>query len=328
MLKICVYGAGAIGGWLAAAMAKGGVEVSVVARGAHLAAIRANGLTLELPDERYTVKVAASDNPADLGRQDGVVVTVKAPSLPSIAGPLASLLRDDTPVAFLTNGIPWWYFIGHGGALDGRRLPRLDPNDVLLNAVGAHRVIGGIAWPASSVPEPGVVRMGGGAARGCVVGTPDGQPSAGLDALARAFAAGGLRLDIAPRIRDVIWEKLAFNLSAGPMCVLTTAPVKDTHVEEALVATSRQMMTEVTALIDAMGCHVALDQDRVVAGNRALGHRPSILQDLLAGRPMEVDALYTTPLELAEMVGVKLPTLELLVALIKVRARQAGLYGG
>jgi len=327
-MKICVYGPGAIGGWLAAAMAKGGVEVSVVARGAHLAAIRQNGLTLELPDDRYTVQVAASDNPADLGPQDGVIVTVKAPSLPSIAGQLAPLLRDDTPVAFLTNGIPWWYFMGHGGALDGRSLPRLDPNDALRHAVGAHRLIGGIAWPASSVPEPGVIKMSAGAARGCVVGAPDGQPHPGLDLLAKAFAAGKLRLDIAPQIRDVIWEKLSFNLSAGPMCVLTTAPVKDTHVEEALVATSRLVMTEVAALIAAMGRSVAIDQDRVVAGNRVLGHRPSILQDLMAGRPMEVDALYTTPLELAELVGVTLPTLELLVALIKVRARQAGLYGG
>jgi len=327
-VKICVYGPGAIGGWLAAAMAKGGVEVSVVARGAHLAAIRQNGLTLELPDDRYTVQVAASDNPADLGAQDGVIVTVKAPSLPSIAGQLAPLLRDDTPVAFLTNGIPWWYFMGHGGALDGRSLPRLDPNDALRHAVGAHRLIGGIAWPASSVPEPGVIKMSAGAARGCVVGAPDGQSHPGLDLLAKAFAAGKLRLDIAPQIRDVIWEKLSFNLSAGPMCVLTTAPVKDTHVEEALVATSRLVMTEVAALIAAMGRSVAIDQDRVVAGNRVLGHRPSILQDLMAGRPMEVDALYTTPLELAEMVGVTLPTLELLVALIKVRARQAGLYGG
>ncbi len=327
-LKICVYGPGAIGGWLAAAMAKGGIQVSVVARGAHLAAIRENGLTLELPDESYTVKVAASDNPADLGPQDGVIVTVKAPSLPSVAGAIGPLLRDDTPVAFLTNGIPWWYFMGHGGPLDNRSLPRLDPNDALRHAIGHNRLLGGIAWPASSVPAPGIIKMSAGAARGCVLGSPDGQPHPGLDLMERAFAAGNLKLTIAPQIRDIIWEKLSFNLSAGPMCVLTTSPVKDTHAEEPLVAASRQVMTEVSALIAAMGRTVAIDQDKVVAGNRVLGHRPSILQDLMAGRPMEVDALYTTPLELAEMVGVKLPTLELLVALIKVRARQAGLYEG
>jgi 2-dehydropantoate 2-reductase len=331
-VKICVYGPGAIGGWLAAAMAHGGaksgIEVSVVARGAHLKAIRENGLTLELPDDRYTVKVNASDNPAELGPQDGVIVTVKAPSLPSVAGAIGPLLREDTPVAFLTNGIPWWYFIGHGGALDGRSLPRLDPNDGLRNAIGRQRLIGGIAWPASSVPEAGVIKMSAGAARGCVIGSPDGQPHPGLDLLQKAFAAGNLKLTVAPDIRDVIWEKLSFNLSAGPMCVLTTSPVKDTHVEEALVRTSRQVMTEVSALMAAMGRNVPIDQEKVVAGNRVLGHRPSILQDLLAGRPMEVDALYSTPLELAEMVGVTLPTLETLIALIKVRARQAGLYNG
>lgn len=331
-MKICVYGPGAIGGWLAAAMAHGGaksgIEVSVVARGAHLKAIRENGLTLELPDDRYTVKVNASDNPAELGPQDGVIVTVKAPSLPSVAGAIGPLLREDTPVAFLTNGIPWWYFIGHGGALDGRSLPRLDPNDGLRNAIGRQRLIGGIAWPASSVPEAGVIKMSAGAARGCVIGSPDGQPHPGLDLLQKAFAAGNLKLTVAPDIRDVIWEKLSFNLSAGPMCVLTTSPVKDTHVEEALVRTSRQVMTEVSALMAAMGRNVPIDQEKVVAGNRVLGHRPSILQDLLAGRPMEVDALYSTPLELAEMVGVTLPTLETLIALIKVRARQAGLYNG
>jgi 2-dehydropantoate 2-reductase len=327
-VRICVYGPGAIGGWLAAAMAKGGIEVSVVARGAHLKAIRENGLTLELPDDRYTVKVAASDNPADLGPQDGVIVTVKAPSLPGVAGAIGPLLREDTPVAFLTNGIPWWYFIGHGGALDGRSLPRLDPNDGLRHAIGRQRLLGGIAWPASSVPEAGVIKMSAGAARGCVIGSPDGQPHPGLGLMEQAFAAGNLKLTVAPDIRDVIWEKLSFNLSAGPMCVLTTSPVKDTHVEESLVRTSRQVMTEVSALMAAMGRNVPIDQEKVVAGNRVLGHRPSILQDLLAGRPMEVDALYSTPLELAEMVGVTLPTLETLVGLIKVRARQAGLYNG
>lgn len=327
-MKVCVYGAGAIGGWLAACMARGGVEVSVVARGAHLAAIRAKGLTLELNGDVFTVPVAASDNPADLGPQDAVIVTVKAPSLPSVAGNIAPLLKPDTPVVFMTNGIPWWYFLGHGGALDGRKLPRLDPDDALLHAVGANRVVGGIAWPASAVPEPGLIRMVSGNTRGCVVGTPTGQETPGLAVLRTAFAQGDVALAVAPRIRDVIWEKLAFNLSAGPMCVLTQSPVRATHVEPVLIDTSRKVMAEAMALIAAMGCNVTLDVERTVATNRQLGHRPSILQDLQAGRPMEVDALYTTPLDLAAMVNVPMPTLALLAALIRVRAREAGLYQG
>ncbi|MCW3473841.1 ketopantoate reductase family protein [Limobrevibacterium gyesilva] len=326
-MRICVFGAGAIGGYLAGFLARSGADVSVVARGAHLEAIRRNGLTVEMPDESFTTRPRASDDPAALGPQDAVIVTVKAPSLPSVAGAIAPLLGPDTPVAFLTNGIPWWYFMGHGGQFDGRRLGLLDPGDALWNAVGPARVVGGIAWPASAVPAPGVVRMVGGATRGCVIGTPDGRDTPGLAALAGAYEAAGLPLTVTPRIRDVIWEKLAFNLSAGPMCVLTASPVRATHEEQACIDASRRVVAEADALIRAMGCSVNLDVERIVATNMKLGHRPSILQDLTAGRPMEVDALYTVPLELARMSGVAMPTLELLVALIKVRARAAGLYG-
>jgi 2-dehydropantoate 2-reductase len=173
-----------------------------------------------------------------------------------------------------------------------------------------------------------VVHLLSGATRGTVLGAPDGVATSGIAALADAFRAASLPVTISPRIRDVIWEKLAFNLSAGPMCVLTAAPVRATHEETALVAASRRVMAEAAALIEAMGCTAAIDEDRVVAINRTLGHRPSILQDLTAGRPMEIDALYTVPLQLAQLAGVAMPTLELLVALIKVRARAAGLYAG
>lgn len=327
-MRICVYGAGAIGGWLAGALADAGVDVSVVARGAHLAAIREHGLTVETPDRTTTTRPRASDDPAELGPQDAVVVTVKAPSLPSVASGIGALMGPQTRVAFLTNGIPWWYFQGHGGSLDDRRLPLLDPGDGLRTAVPPGQVVGGIAWPASSVPAPGVVRMISAAARGIVLGAPDGVTTPEIERLAAAFTSAGINVDVSTGIRDLIWEKLAFNLSAGPMCVLTEAPVRDTHKEPACIAASRAVMAEASALIAAMGRHVALDPDRVVATNTVLGHRPSILQDLMAGRQMEIDALYSVPLELARMQGVATPTLDLLVALIKVRARGAGLYAG
>ncbi len=317
-MRICIFGAGAIGGFIAAYMARGGVDVSVVARGAHLNAIRENGLTVEASDERFTVKVNASDNPADLGVQDGVVVTVKAPALPTVAKSMAPLLAPDTPVAFLTNGVPWWYFHGHGGKLDGHRLPLLDPDDVIWNAIGK-RTVGGIAWPASSVPEPGVIRVLNPRSRATILGGPDGVTTEGITRLASAFEAGGLPVTIEPHIRDRIWEKIAFNLSAGPMCVLTEAPVRATHVEPALIATSRRVVAEAAALITALGCHSKVDVEHMVSINMTLGHRPSILQDLMAGRPMEVDALYNVPLQLAAMTGVSMPTLELLAALIRVR---------
>ena len=325
-MRICVFGAGSVGGYLAGTLARGGADVSVVARGAHLAAIRANGLTVETPDATINVKLPASDNPAELGPQDAVIVTVKAPALPAVAATIAPLLGPDTAVAFPMNGIPWWYFHAHGGPFDGRRLPRLDPGDALWTAIGPHRAIGGIFWPACSVPAPGVVRLLTGAGRGTVFGEPDGSTTPRIEALAAAFRAADLPVTIAANIRELIWQKLAFNLSAGPMCVLTQSAVRATHEEPALIDCSRRMLAEAEAIALAMGYRLDIDAERVVATNTRLAHRPSILQDLEAGRPMEIDALYTVPLEMARLMNVATPTLDLLAAMIRLRARAAGLY--
>ncbi len=325
-MRICVFGAGSVGGYLAGFLAQGGAEVSVVARGAHLAAIRVNGLHVETPDGSVTAHLPASDDPRDLGPQDAVIVAVKAPALPLVAAAIAPLLRADTLVAFVMNGIPWWYFHRHGGPLDGRRLPRLDPDDALWSAVGPQRAIGGIFWPACSTPSPGVVRLLTGAGRGTVFGEPDGSTSPRIAALADAFRAAHLPVTVAGNIRTLIWQKLAFNLSAGPICVLTETPVAATHAEPALVACSRRMVAEADAVARAMGITLDLDMQQIVAINTHLQHRPSILQDLQAGRPMEIDALYSVPLDMARLVGVPTPTLDLLVSLIKVKARARGLY--
>jgi 2-dehydropantoate 2-reductase len=325
-MKICVFGAGSVGGYLAGYLAHGGADVSVVARGAHLAAIRANGLTVETPDRSITVRPRASENPAELGAQDAVIVTVKAPALPAVAASIAPLLRPGTPVAFVMNGIPWWYFHAHGGRFEGRRLPRLDPGDRLWRAVGPERAIGGIFWPACSVPAPGVVRLLTGAGRGTVFGEPDGNITPRIEALAAAFRAAGLPVTLAANIRELIWQKLAFNLSAGPMCVLAQSPVRATHEEPALIDCSRRMLAEARAIALAMGYRLEIDADRVVATNTHLAHRPSILQDLEAGRPMEIDALYAVPLEMARLMNVPTPTLDLVVAMIRLKARAMGLY--
>jgi 2-dehydropantoate 2-reductase len=325
-MRICVFGAGAVGGYLAASLAQGDADVSVVARGAHLAAIRANGLTVETSDTTINARIAASDDPAALGSQDAVIVTVKAPALPAVAKTIAPLIGPATPVAFPMNGIPWWYFHAHGRPLDGRRLPLLDPDDALWRAVGPERAIGGIFWPACSVRAPGVVRLLAGAGGGTVLGEPNGQVTPRIEALAAAFRAADLPVTITRDIRTLIWRKLAFNLSAGPMCVLTESAVCATHEEPALIECSRRMVAEAMAVAAAMGHPLDIGMERVVAGNTRLAHRPSILQDLEAGRPMEIDALYTVPLELARLAGVPTPTLDLLAAMIRLRARAAGLY--
>ncbi len=323
-MKICIFGAGSIGGFLAGYLARSDAEVSVVARGPHLRAVQEHGLTVEAPDETFTVRVKASDDPRELGQQDAVLVTVKAPAVPMVARLIGPLLAEKTPVAFLTNGVPWWYFHGHGGKLDGRRLPLLDPDDVVWNAIG-HRTVGGIAWPASSMPSPGVIRVLNPKRRATVFGAPDGMTTPGIIALAEAFVAADLPVSVETRIRDRIWEKLAFNLSAGPMCVLTETPVRATHEEAVLVEVSRRVMAEAIELIAALGCRAEIDAERNVEINMALGHRPSILQDLMARRPMEVDALYTVPLQLAAMTGVRMPTLDMLAALIRVKVKALGL---
>jgi 2-dehydropantoate 2-reductase len=325
-MRICIFGAGAVGGYLAGFLARGGAEVSVVARRAHLAAIRSNGLLVETPDEALTVQVAASDDPAELGQQDAVLVTVKAPGLADVAARIAPLLGPETAVAFVMNGIPWWYFHGLGGKRDGESIPLLDPGGGLARSVGARRAIGGVFWPACSVPRPGVVRLLTGAGRGTVFGEPDGSASARLEALAGAFRAAGLPVTLSDRIRGLIWQKLVFNLSAGPLCVLTETAVQETQVEPALVETSRALVGEALALAATMGFPVALDIEHVVATNIRLAHRPSILQDLEAGRRMEIDALYSVPLQMARSAGVAMPVLEMLAGLIRVKAREYGLY--
>ena len=323
-MRICIFGAGAIGGFIAAYMARAGLDVSVVARGPHLDAIRAGGLRVETATETFTTSVKASDDPAALGQQDAVIVTVKAPGLPAAAQIMAPLLGAETPVVFLTNGIPWWYFHGHGGDLDGRRLPLLDPDDTIWRAIGP-RTVGGIAWPASSASQPGVIRVNNPKGRATVLGAPDGAVTPAIQSLAAAFNAAGLPVVVDAQIRDRIWEKLAFNLSAGPMTLLTETPVRATHEEPDLIEASRRVLSEVAALIEALGRRAPLDADAIVEANRTLAHRPSILQDLQARRPMEFDALYAVPLQLAKWAGVKMPTLELLAALIRVKVRALGL---
>jgi 2-dehydropantoate 2-reductase len=327
VMRICVFGAGSVGGYLAAYLARGGAEVSAVARGAHLAAIRANGLTVETPDEKLTVRIAASDNPAELGRQDVVLVTVKAPALPEVAATIAPLLDERTAVAFVMNGIPWWYFHAHGGPLDGRQLDSLDPDGALWRSVGPDRAIGAVFWPACSVPSPGVIRLLTGAGSGTVFGEPSNAMTPRLQALADAFRAAALPVTQTQDIRALIWRKLAFNLSAGPMCVLTETPVLDTHTEPALIDCSGAVLAEAVAIAAAMGITLTLDVAAIAETNKRLAHRPSILQDLTAGRPMEIEALYGVPLEMARLAGVPTPMLDVLVGLIKVKARARGLYG-
>ncbi len=324
-MKICIYGAGAIGGHLAARLHRAGAEVSVVARGAHLAAIQANGLTVHAIDGEHHAAVKAASDPADLGPQDAVFVTVKAPALPVVAASIAPLLGRDTSVAFVMNGIPWWYFDHLPGPHAGKSLPRIDPDDVLRRALGPGRAIGGVVYSASAVTDPGVIHVEQPKSR-VILGEPDGTSSERVQTLAGLITKGGISGEATPAIRTEIWNKLISNLSGGTVAVLTGSAPKHAHVEPAIKDAALRMMQEATAIARALGADPTTDHARRIAGQASMDHKPSILQDLELGRPMEIDGMFDAPLALAHLAGVAAPTLELMVALCKVRARSAGLY--
>ena len=253
------------------------------------------------------------------------MVTVKAPSLPAVAAGIAPLLKPDTPVAFVMNGIPWWYFHALAGPLEGRRLPRIDPDDAMWRAVGPERAIGGVVYAASAVIAPGVIELENPNAR-VVFGEPDGRMTERVEALAAPLRAGGITAEVTPAIRDAIWNKLLGNLGNAPMGVLTQVSIRDLFQEPVCVEAARRAMQEAEAVANALGAQPDPDHDKRIAHGRSLDHKPSILQDLELGRPMEIDGIFDAPLELARMAGVATPTLDLLVGMAKVRARAAGLY--
>lgn len=323
-MRICVYGAGAIGGHIASRLVRGGAEVSIIARGAHLAAIRENGLTVHGHDGTHHSRPAASDDPREIGPQDAVIVTVKGPALPSVASGVAPLLGPDTPVAFVMNGIPWWYFDQHGGPHDGLRLPEADPGEALRTAIGTARTVGGVVYTAAEVVAPGVVHSEHGNIR-VILGELDGRISERARAISAVMEAGGLPSPVSPDIRREVWMKLLGNLAGGPLCVLTRRGLRDTISDPVIRAAAFRSAEEGRAIAAALGRDLPVEQSQRVA-NATMAHKPSILQDLELGRPMEIDSLFALPLKLARLVGVETPQLDLLVALMKQAARAKGLY--
>jgi 2-dehydropantoate 2-reductase len=324
-MKICVYGAGAIGGHLAVRLHRAGADVSVIARGAHLAAIQAHGLTVHAIDGEHHASVRASSDPAELGEQDAVFVTVKAPALPAVAAAIKPLLGSKTPVAFVMNGIPWWYFDHLPGPHEGTPMPRIDPDNVLRRALGPGRAIGGVVYSASAVTAPGVIEVEQPKSR-FILGEPDGSLSGRVQTLAGLISKGGISGEATPVIRTEIWNKLISNLAGGTLAVLTGSAPKGVFHEPAIEQAAQRMMQEATAIAQAHGADPTTNHAQRISNQRGMDHKPSILQDLELGRPMEVDGIFDAPLVLARLAGVQAPTLELLVALCKLRARSAGLY--
>lgn len=323
-MKICIYGAGAVGGHIAGRLAGTEAEVSLIARGEQLAAIQQNGLRVETRDGTLLSHPAATDRPADLGPQDIVIVAVKAPVLPTIAEGIKSLLHDGSLVLFVMNGIPWWYFHAHGGELDGTQLRRLDPEGTLWDLIGPERAVGAVAYTACTVIEPGVVRAENARNR-LIIGRPDGNTDPRLGALASLLDPTGLEVSVTTKIRDAIWAKLVMNLIGGSLATLSASPMKDVLNKSAIAGTAKAMADEGVAIARALGCDPG-DPDEGLAKLATSSHLQSIAQDLLAGRSMEIDGLFRVPLDLAELAQVPTPNLDLIIELATQRARAAGLY--
>ena len=324
-MKICIFGAGAIGGYMGVKLAQAGADVSLVARGPHLAAMQKNGLTLIEEDQTTNVSVTASDNPADLGVQDYIIVTLKAHSVPPVVSKMAPLIGDHTTIVSGVNGVPWWYFHKLGGDLDGTRLASVDPDNAQWDGFGPDRVLGCVVYPAAEVIEPGVIKHIEG--NRFSLGEPDGSKSDRAVALSQALSQAGLKAPVRPKLRDEIWVKLWGNLSFNPISALTHATLDVLCTDEGTRQVARNMMVEAQQIAEALGVKFPIDVDRRIAGGAAVGaHRTSMLQDLDQGRPMEIDALVTSVQELGRVTGIATPTIDTVLALLRLRARSAGLY--
>ena len=323
-MRIMVVGAGAIGGYLAARLAKAGRDVAIVARGAHLEAIRARGLTLATPEERFTVRLDASDDPAALGPADIVLLTTKATAHAEIATRLS--LGAETAVVFAQNGVFWWY--GEGLTPGGRAVDttRLDPAGVIGRHIGSARSLGMVIYSPNEVSEPGVVSNNGFRNR-FVIGEPRGGRSPRLEAIMAQLDHCGFQIEATSDIRREMWKKLMGNLSGSPLCSLTRARADQLVDDPALGDLSRRIAEEGLAVAAAHG-FADLGVDPILLtkpGNRPR-HKPSMLQDLERGRPMELDSMLLIVQDFAREAGVPTPALDTVLALLVLAARTAGVY--
>ena len=317
-MKICIFGAGAVGGYLAVLLARAGADVSVVARGPHLAAIDRHGLTLLAGDEELVSALPATDDPASLGKQDIVIVTLKAYSISGAVDGIRALLHRDTAVVCAGNGIPWWYFHGLDSTLGERHVESVDPDGGIWRGIGPERAIGCVVYPSVEIVEPGVVRHL--SDNRMILGEPHGDRSERIVALAALFLAAGLKAPIRPRLRNDIWMKLWGNLAFNPLSALTHATLDVLATEPRTRAIARKMMMEGQAVGEALGARFSVDVERRIDKAAAVGaHRTSMLQDWLLGRPLETDALVGAVQELGALVGIATPTIDLIHTLLAQR---------
>ena len=327
MTRICIYGAGAIGGLMAAALAEVGADVSLVARGPHLAAIKQNGLTLRRNGEAKTYQLAASETPDELGTQDYVIISLKANAIPKIVDKMQPLLGPQTAVVSAVNGLPWWYF-HHANTetkLDNKPLEAVDPGGNIWQKIGPHRALGCVVYPACEIAEPGVIQHIEG--ERFSLGEPSGERTERLKILSSLLISGGLKAPQKRRIRDEIWIKLWGNCSFNPVSALTGASLDKIGEDAQARALVAAIMAEVQLVGEALSIrfNVSID-DRIKGAASIIGHKPSTRQDVELGRPLEIDPLLSAVIELAVGLDIETPALRNVTALLMLQAETLGLY--
>jgi 2-dehydropantoate 2-reductase len=324
-LKICIVGVGAIGGWLGARLALAGNKVSVVARGATLAALRAQGLRLQTHGQTHAVPVQASEQAAELGVQDLVIIAVKAPSLLGVARQVKPLLGPDTQVLSAMNGVPWWFFQGFGGPYQGTVLEAVDPGGEIAGLIPAHQVLGGVVHASCTSPEPGLVVHGFG--QGLIVGEPSGGESARAQTLALTLRDAGFDASVSPQIQRDVWFKLWGNMTMNPVGALTGANIAQTLADPLVRAFCSQVMLEANAIGTRLGLPIAQSpEDRHAVTLKLGAFKTSMLQDVENGKPVELDALVGAVRELGQRTGVPTPQTDALLGLTRLMAQVRGLY--
>ncbi len=324
-MKIAIYGAGAIGGHVGALLAMQQADVTLIARGPHLAAMQKDGLRLIDADGEHVVHPKCTDDPAEAGPQDYIIITLKAPSVPGIVDSLKPMMTPGTTIVTAMNGIPFWYFYKEGGPWEGHRLETVDPGGRLWEAIGPERCIGCVVWTSGEIAAPGVVRHIYG--NRMPLGEPDGSRSERATELSQVLIAAGLKSPVRPKIRSEMWMKLWGNLSFNPVSVLTHATLETLATSKDSQPVIRAMMLEAEAIAKKLGIEFAMDVDaRSKSAEEVGAHKTSMLQDLELGRAMEIDALVGVVSEMGRLVGVPTPTIDMILGLVIQRAREAGCH--
>jgi 2-dehydropantoate 2-reductase len=324
-MKVCIYGAGAIGGWIGVKLAKAGCSVSVVARGGTLEALRQHGLRLQEGGETLSAPVQASASPAELGVQELVVVAVKAPAMAEVARAIRPLLGPDTLVLTAMNGVPWWFFQGFGGEYEGRKLAAVDPDGAIAEAIPAKHIVGCVVHASCALKSPGFVQHHFG--NGLIIGEPSGVKTRRVQQLADLLQKAGFASTLSEQIQKDAWYKLWGNMTVNPVSAMTGATTDLILNDDLVRGFISAVMLEAREIGARVGIPIAQKPEDRHQVTRKLGaFKTSMLQDVEAGKPVEIDALVTVVKEMGEMTGVPTPFTDALLGLARLHARVHGLY--